>query len=54
MVAWRLKCFTPECPDGRDIIVIANDITIDVGSFAVDEDILFNKGSCFIEKPNYF
>uniref|UniRef100_V5GV05 Acetyl-CoA carboxylase n=1 Tax=Anoplophora glabripennis TaxID=217634 RepID=V5GV05_ANOGL len=32
MVAWRLTLFTPEYPDGRDIIVIANDITYLTGA----------------------
>jgi hypothetical protein len=28
MVAWRLKLYTPEYPEGREVICIANDITI--------------------------
>ncbi|ODN01988.1 Acetyl-CoA carboxylase [Orchesella cincta] len=43
MVAWKMKLFTPEFPKGRDIIVIANDISI--GSFRVREDLLFLKAS---------
>ncbi|CAF4453188.1 unnamed protein product, partial [Adineta steineri] len=27
IIAWRIRLKTPECPDGRTIIVIANDIT---------------------------
>jgi hypothetical protein len=27
MVGWRLRLYTPECPAGRNVIVIANDIT---------------------------
>lgn len=27
MVAWHITLYTPECPDGREIVVIANDIT---------------------------
>lgn len=38
MVAWRLTLYTPEYPEGRDIIVIANDITYQVGSFGPRED----------------
>ncbi|KAJ7391694.1 hypothetical protein OS493_017391 [Desmophyllum pertusum] len=34
MIAWRLKCLTPDCPEGREIIVVANDITVMIGSFA--------------------
>ncbi len=32
---------TPEFPEGRDIIVIANDITYQIGSFGPKEDELF-------------
>jgi acetyl-CoA carboxylase/biotin carboxylase 1 len=45
MVAWKMTFFTPEFPDGRDIIVIANDITHLIGSFAVREDWLFLRAS---------
>lgn len=45
MVAWRLSLFTPECPDGRDIILIANDITYLIGSFGPKEDLLFCRAS---------
>lgn len=41
MVAWRLTLFTPEYPEGRDIIVIANDITYLIGSFGPREDKVF-------------
>ncbi|KAL1433606.1 hypothetical protein MTO96_012435 [Rhipicephalus appendiculatus] len=33
MVAWRMTLVTPEYPEGRDIIVIANDITFLLGTF---------------------
>lgn len=45
MVAWKMKLFTPEYPDGRDIIVISNDITYLIGSFGPREDIVFLKAS---------
>lgn len=45
MVAWRLKLATPEYPDGREMILIANDLTFLIGSFGVREDMLFNKAS---------
>lgn len=45
MVAWRIKLFTPEYPKGRQIILIANDITFQIGSFGVKEDNLFFKAS---------
>lgn len=41
MVAWKVTMFTPEYPDGRQIIIIANDITISAGSFGTKEDALF-------------
>lgn len=41
MVAWRLTLYTPEYPEGRDIIVIANDTTHMIGSFGPREDKVF-------------
>lgn len=43
MVGWKMKLFTPEYPDGREIVVIANDITFKIGSFGYDEDVFFHK-----------
>ncbi|KAI9329995.1 acetyl-CoA carboxylase [Obelidium mucronatum] len=45
MVAWRMDMFTPEYPEGRSIVVIANDITFEIGSFGTAEDDLFFKAS---------
>jgi len=45
MVAWRLTLRTPECPAGRDLVVIANDMTMLIGSFGVREDALFARAS---------
>lgn len=45
MVAWRLTLYTPEYPDGRDLIVIANDITYFIGSFGPKEDKVFQLAS---------
>ncbi|XP_071338956.1 acetyl-CoA carboxylase 2 isoform X3 [Trachinotus anak] len=45
MVAFRMKMKTPECPEGRDIIVICNDITHMIGSFGPQEDELFLRAS---------
>ncbi|XP_055343612.1 acetyl-CoA carboxylase-like [Paramacrobiotus metropolitanus] len=45
MVAWRMTLNTPEYPDGRELIVIANDITYKIGSFGPKEDVLFLKAS---------
>lgn len=40
-----MKLWTPECPQGRDLIVIANDITFQMGSFGPMEDLVFLKAS---------
>nr|XP_027202842.1 acetyl-CoA carboxylase-like [Dermatophagoides pteronyssinus] len=45
MVAWKMLLRTPEFPKGRRIIVIANDITYQLGTFGVEEDLLFLKAS---------
>ncbi|KAI3372884.1 hypothetical protein L3Q82_023324 [Scortum barcoo] len=45
MVAFRMKMKTPEYPEGRDIIVICNDITHQIGSFGPPEDELFLRAS---------
>ena len=45
MVAWRMTLKTPECPEGRDIVVIANDITVQIGSFGTKDDLLFQRAS---------
>jgi acetyl-CoA carboxylase carboxyltransferase component len=50
MVAWRLKLFTPTHPNGRDIIVVGNDITFEIGSFGPQEDVLFDHVSKLARK----
>nr|XP_014349107.1 PREDICTED: acetyl-CoA carboxylase 2 isoform X1 [Latimeria chalumnae]XP_014349108.1 PREDICTED: acetyl-CoA carboxylase 2 isoform X1 [Latimeria chalumnae]XP_014349109.1 PREDICTED: acetyl-CoA carboxylase 2 isoform X1 [Latimeria chalumnae] len=45
MVAYKMKFKTPGYPDGRDIIVICNDITFKIGSFGPEEDLLFLRTS---------
>lgn len=50
MVAWRCTLYTPECPNGRDMIVIANDITFRSGSFGTEEDDLFLAASQLARK----
>lgn len=45
MVAWRIVLATPEYPEGREIIVIANDLTYLIGSFGIQEDVVFHKAS---------
>ena len=45
MVAWHMTLKTPEYPAGRDIVVIANDITFKIGSFGTQEDLLFKVSS---------
>jgi acetyl-CoA carboxylase/biotin carboxylase 1 len=45
MVAWLVRLRTPEYPEGRRVIIIANDITFKIGSFGVQEDAVFFKAS---------
>uniref|UniRef100_A0AAQ5ZK67 acetyl-CoA carboxylase n=1 Tax=Amphiprion ocellaris TaxID=80972 RepID=A0AAQ5ZK67_AMPOC len=45
MVAFRMRMKTPEYPEGRDIIVICNDITHMIGSFGPQEDELYLRAS---------
>lgn len=43
MVGWLIKARTPEYPTGRRFIVVANDITYQIGSFGPKEDNFFHK-----------
>lgn len=45
MVAWHMRLRTPEYPNGRDLVVICNDITFQAGSFGTKEDVIFFKAS---------
>jgi acetyl-CoA carboxylase / biotin carboxylase 1 len=47
MVAWVVKMKTPEYPKGREVVVIANDVTVQSGSFGVEEDELYYKASVY-------
>jgi len=47
MVAWVVKMKTPEYPEGREVVLIANDVTVQSGSFGVEEDELYYKASCY-------
>ncbi|KAK1314685.1 Acetyl-CoA carboxylase 1 [Acorus calamus] len=41
MVAWHMEMSTPEFPDGRSILIVANDVTFKAGSFGPREDAFF-------------
>ena len=41
ILAWKMKMLTPHYPEGREIILIANDVTHLIGSFGPLEDELF-------------
>ena len=43
MVGWILTAKTPEYPRGRRFLIVANDITYQIGSFGPQEDKYFNK-----------
>lgn len=50
MVAWLMTLKTVECPTGRQIVLIANDITHKAGSFGTREDVVFKLASEFARK----
>lgn len=50
MLAWRMVLHTPECPMGRTVILIANDMTHFIGSFGPQEDLLFFRASQLARK----
>jgi len=45
MLAWHTTLKTPNYPEGRDVVFIANDVTFQSGSFGVQEDEFFYKAS---------
>merc|ERR1711871_1066621 len=45
MLAWHINMKTPLYPEGREVVVIANDVTVQSGSFGVQEDEFFFKAS---------
>ena len=45
IVAWKLDIKTPEYPKGREVVVIANDISHLIGSFGPKEDLMFKRAS---------
>ena len=50
MVAWELKLYSPDCPQGREIVLIANDITFQMGSFSMREHRLYYHASIYSRK----
>lgn len=47
MISWLVNMKTPEYPEGRDVVFISNDVTVQSGSFGVDEDEHYMKASQF-------
>jgi acetyl-CoA carboxylase/biotin carboxylase 1 len=45
MLGWLLTMKTPEYPEGRDVVLISNDVTVQSGSFGVEEDEFYYKAS---------
>ncbi|CAB3410106.1 unnamed protein product [Caenorhabditis bovis] len=52
MVAWIVRLYTPEKPEGYDSILIGNDITFQSGSFGTAEDELFALASKLARERN--
>jgi len=42
MVGWHTTLKTPEYPEGRPLVIVANDCTVQSGSFGVKEDEFFD------------
>ena len=47
MVAWLMTMYTPEYPAGREMVLIANDITYANGTFGPLEDDVFEQASIY-------
>jgi acetyl-CoA carboxylase/biotin carboxylase 1 len=47
MLAWHCTMKTPEYPEGREMVIIANDVTVQSGSFGVKEDDFFEAASLY-------
>ncbi|ULT84449.1 hypothetical protein L3Y34_013254 [Caenorhabditis briggsae] len=47
MVAWIMTLYTPEKPQGYDVVLIGNDVTFQSGSFGTAEDDLFAAASTY-------
>ncbi|CAN0412206.1 unnamed protein product, partial [Discosporangium mesarthrocarpum] len=41
MVVWLVTLMTPEYKGGRQVVMVANDITWEAGSFGTREDVVF-------------
>ncbi|KAJ2784730.1 acetyl-coenzyme-A carboxylase [Coemansia javaensis] len=53
MVAWVVTMYPPEAPAGRTVVMIANDITFKIGSFGVEEDMVFLRATQFARAHGY-
>ena len=45
MLAWKMTVKTPQYPEGRDLVLICNDITTVAGSFGTREDEVFKRAT---------
>lgn len=50
MVGWLITMKTPECRQGRQIVLISNDITFQAGSFGTREDFFFASATQFARR----
>jgi len=50
MVGWHVMLKTPEYPEGRPLVIVANDCTVQSGSFGVKEDEFFDAVSKYSRK----
>ena len=45
LLSLLLRIMTPEYPEGRPLVIVANDCTVQSGSFGVQEDEFYDKVS---------
>jgi len=53
MVGWHATLKTPEFPEGRPLVIVANDCTVQSGSFGVKEDEFFDKVSKYARASGF-
>jgi len=50
MIAWLVKFKSPEYPEGREFVLLGNDLDFEIGAFGVQEDELFYRASEYSRK----
>jgi len=53
MVGWMVTLKTPEYPEGRPLVIVANDCTVQSGSFGIKEDDFFDAVSKYARASGF-